>query len=190
MMGRLSGYSVDLFPLRVDTSNAGADFTFCHKPGLHGAFCSYRMQQTVSISALSAEVGGQVDWREQREIQPTKFGWRDWSATEADPGVMRLRVASTSDFIEAEPQIGLSLNLRQTRPPILHGDNGLSQKGPELGNATYYYSLVGLETTGEITINGNTVAVTGISWMDHEFGTSFLGEGIRGLGLVQLTVGR
>ena len=112
---------------------------------------------------------------------PTYKVWlEDWSATEEEPGVMRLHVASTSDFIEAAPQTRLSLNLRQTRPPILHGDNGLSQKGPESGNATYYYSLVGLETTGEITTNGKTVTVTGISWMDHEFGTSFLGEGFVG----------
>ena len=112
---------------------------------------------------------------------PTYKVWlEDWSATETEPGVMHLSVASTSDLIEAEPQIGLSLNLRQTRPPILHGDRGLSQKGPESGNATYYYSLVGLETTGEITVNRKTVAVTGISWMDHEFGTSFLGEGFVG----------
>ena len=112
---------------------------------------------------------------------PTYKVWlEDWSATEAEPGVMRLHVASISDLIEAEPQIGLSLNLRQTRPPILHGDRGLSQKGTELGNATYYYSLVGLETTGEITINAKTVTVSGISWMDHEFGTSFLGKGFVG----------
>ena len=109
-----------------------------------------------------------------------KVWLEDWSATETEPGVMRLHVASTSDHIEAEPQIGLSLDLRQTRPPILHGDRGLSQKGPESGNATYYYSLVGLETAGEITTNGKTVAVSGISWMDHEFGTSFLGEGFVG----------
>ena len=113
--------------------------------------------------------------------QPTYKVWlEDWSATEVEPGAMRLHVASTSDLIEAEPQIGLSLDLRQTLSPILHGDRGLSQKGPESGNATYYYSLVGLETTGEVTINGKTVAVSGISWMDHEFGTSFLGEGFVG----------
>ena len=112
---------------------------------------------------------------------PTYKVWlEDWSATETAPGVMRLHVPSTSDSIEIEPQIGLSLNLRQTRPPILQGDRGLSQKGPESGNATYYYSLVGLETTGELTIKGKTVAVSGISWMDHEFGTSFLGEGFVG----------
>lgn len=113
--------------------------------------------------------------------EPTYKVWlEDWSATETEPDVMRLHVPSTSDLVEAEPKIGLSLNLRQTRPPILHGDRGLSQKGPELGNATYYYSLVGMETAGEITVNGKTVAVRGISWMDHEFGTSFLGEGFVG----------
>ena len=112
---------------------------------------------------------------------PTYKVWlEDWSATGVEPGVMRLRVPSTSDSIEMEPQIGLSLDLRQTRPPILQGNRGFSQKGPESGNATYYYSLVGLETTGEITVNGKTVAVSGISWMDHEFGTSFLGEGFVG----------
>ena len=109
-----------------------------------------------------------------------KVWLEDWSATEAESGVMRLRVPSTSDSIEKEPQIGLSLDLRQTRPPILQGDRGFSQKGPESGNATYYYSLVGLETNGEVTINGETAAVSGISWMDHEFGTSFLPEGFVG----------
>lgn len=108
---------------------------------------------------------------------PTYKVWlEDWSAIGVEPGVMRLHVASTSDYIDTEPQIGLSLDLRQKRPPILQGDRGLSQKGPESGNATYYYSLVGLETTGELTVNGDTVTVSGISWMDHEFGTSFLGE--------------
>ena len=112
---------------------------------------------------------------------PTYKVWlEDWSATEAESGVMRLHVPSTSDSIKKEPQIGLSLDLRQTRPPILQGDRGFSQKGPESGNATYYYSLVGLETTGEITVNGERVTVSGISWMDHEFGTSFLGEGFVG----------
>ena len=109
-----------------------------------------------------------------------KVWLEDWSATGVEPGVMRLRVPSTSDSIEKETQIGLSLDLRQTRPPILQGDRGFSQKGSELGNATYYYSFVGLETNGEITVNGKTVTVSGISWMDHEFGTSFLGEGFVG----------
>nr|MBP6440042.1 carotenoid 1,2-hydratase [Caldilineaceae bacterium] len=38
----------------------------------------------------------------------------------------------------------------------------------------YYYSLVNLDTTGVITSAGRTIPVTGLSWMDHEFGTSAL----------------
>jgi predicted secreted hydrolase len=71
-------------------------------------------------------------------------------------------------------QVAIDLHLRETRPPVLHGDAGLSQKGPEAGNASYYYSLIGLETTGSITTGGRTVEVSGQSWMDHEFGTSAL----------------
>ena len=113
---------------------------------------------------------------------PTYKVWlEDWSATEVEPGVMRLHVASTSDLIEAKPQIGLSLNLRQTRSPILHGDHGLSQKGSEPGNATYYYRS---GWTGNHRRdrnqrqNGNCQRDQ--PGMDHEFGTSFLGEGFVG----------
>ncbi len=60
-------------------------------------------------------------------------------------------------------------------PPILQGEAGLHQKGLEAGNASYYYSLPGLETTGRVTTPTGSVAVTGQSWMDHEYGTSALG---------------
>lgn len=34
-----------------------------------------------------------------------------------------------------------------------------------------------MPTRGSLTIDGRTFAVTGLSWMDHEFGTSFLETG-------------
>jgi predicted secreted hydrolase len=74
----------------------------------------------------------------------------------------------------------LSLTLRETREPVLHGDAGLSQKGPEPGNANYYYSLVQLQSTGEIIFAGQQIQVNGVSWMDHEFGTSSLSGDTRG----------
>ncbi len=72
-------------------------------------------------------------------------------------------------------RIGIDFTLTETRLPVAHGNQGLHQKGPEPGNASYYYSLIGLETTGVITSAGQTLPVTGVSWMDHEFGTSALG---------------
>jgi predicted secreted hydrolase len=68
----------------------------------------------------------------------------------------------------------LSLDLTSLKPPVLHGDNGLSQKGEGEGRASYYYSLTHMKTTGELTIDGRTEKVRGLSWMDHEFGSNQL----------------
>jgi predicted secreted hydrolase len=70
----------------------------------------------------------------------------------------------------------LSLSLNSLKPPVLHGDHGLSQKGEGEGRASYYYSLTRMKTEGEITINGKTEKVQGLSWMDHEFGSNQLTE--------------
>jgi predicted secreted hydrolase len=69
---------------------------------------------------------------------------------------------------------GVDLRLEDDRPPALHGDRGYSRKGADPGNASHYYSLPRMPTSGTLTIDGRAVAVTGLSWMDHEFGTSFL----------------
>ncbi len=109
--------------------------------------------------------------------EPTYEVWlENWSAKEVEPGVVRLQAVDD----QMEPQTAIDLTLRETHPPILHGNRGLSQKGPEPGNANYYYSLVQLETIGDITSNGKTMTVSGLSWMDHEFGTSALAERVVG----------
>jgi predicted secreted hydrolase len=94
----------------------------------------------------------------------------DWSVRAIEPGVARLQASTPGEG----GTIALDLTLRETRPPVLHGKQGLSQKGPAAGSASYYYSLVQIETTGTVTTQGETVDVTGLSWMDHEFGTNTL----------------
>jgi len=94
----------------------------------------------------------------------------DWSVRTLEPGVTQLQASAPGE----DGAVALDLTLRETQPPVLHGEQGLSQKGPEAGNASYYYSLVQMETTGIVTSQGETVDVTGRSWMDHEFGTSAL----------------
>ena len=48
----------------------------------------------------------------------------------------------------------LRLALRSLKPPVLHGQNGLSQKGEGEGRASYYYSLTRMQAEGELTIDG------------------------------------
>lgn len=68
----------------------------------------------------------------------------------------------------------LHLNLHPEKPPVLHGENGLSQKGDGSGRASYYISLTRLAANGELELNGEIVAVSGLAWMDHEFFTQQL----------------
>lgn len=103
--------------------------------------------------------------------EPAYAVWlEDWSVRTLEPGVTHLQASAPGE----DGAVALDLTLRETRPPVFHGDRGLSQKGPEAGNASYYYSLVQIETTGTVTSQSETVDVTGRSWMDHEFGTSAL----------------
>lgn len=83
-------------------------------------------------------------------------------------------------------RIGLELELEPGKPPVLHGERGYSRKGAAASNASNYYSLTRMPTHGAITIDGARIEVTGASWMDHEFGTSFLEKEQRGWDWVSL----
>ena len=71
---------------------------------------------------------------------------------------------------------GLTLTLQPAKPLITHGVNGISRKEAGTDHASHYISFTRLATTGSLTINGESFDVTGTSWMDHEFGSSDLGN--------------
>ena len=105
--------------------------------------------------------------------EPAYEVWlEEWSVKEIEPQVYHLFAGTTED----ENTVALDLILKESRVPLLHGDQGLSQKGKEPGNASYYYSLVQMESSGTVTSNGRKAEVSGVSWMDHEYGTSALSE--------------
>ena len=72
------------------------------------------------------------------------------------------------------------LYLTPVKPPVFHGKQGYSQKGSTPERASCYYSLTRLETKGQVTFAGKTFAVSGLSWMDHEFSTAPLEPGLVG----------
>ena len=65
--------------------------------------------------------------------------------------------------------IALSLVVRPTRAVVFQGPNGYSRKSAEPGRASMYYSRPRLATTGTVRLGAARYAVTGTSWMDHEF---------------------
>lgn len=59
---------------------------------------------------------------------------------------------------------------------MLNGANGYSQKGEARGQASYYYSFPRIHATGRI----QSLPVTGLVWMDHEFASNQLAANQQG----------
>lgn len=87
----------------------------------------------------------------------------NWSAVWNKGGTQEL-VAQNDDF-------QFSFILKSEKPPVIHGENGLSQKAEGVGHASHYFSQTRLVTTGTINLKGKHFNVSGLSWMDHEFFT-------------------
>jgi predicted secreted hydrolase len=95
-------------------------------------------------------------------------GLTDAEAARQAPGNVRL-VANEGAF-------ALDLQLRAQKPIVLQGERGYSPKGKNPGNASFYYSFTRMATEGAMTVDGTQHTVSGTSWMDHEWSTSFLDE--------------
>ncbi|HEU4685754.1 MAG TPA: lipocalin-like domain-containing protein [Nitrospira sp.] len=97
----------------------------------------------------------------------------DWSArAPADSARHSLRANDGT--------IAIALDLRPEKPPVAHGLRGVSLKGTAPGQASHYYSLTRLTTSGSVSIGAESLEVAGTSWMDHEFGSADLGEDLLG----------
>jgi predicted secreted hydrolase len=106
------------------------------------------------------------------QASPYQVWLEDWRVEELEPGVYQLRAA--------QDDVAIDLRLTDLKGPILQGDRGYSQKGPEPGNASTYYSLTRLASSGTVRVGETAYQVDGLSWMDHEFSTSALGPELVG----------
>jgi predicted secreted hydrolase len=100
------------------------------------------------------------------QAAPYHVWLEDWQVEEVEPGVVSMRAAQGG--------FGLDLVLADRKGPVLQGDSGYSRKGPQPGNASYYYSLTRLATTGTVQVADGAYEVSGLSWMDHEWSTGGL----------------
>ncbi|OQY81406.1 MAG: hypothetical protein B6D41_19745 [Chloroflexi bacterium UTCFX4] len=106
--------------------------------------------------------------------EPFRVWIDNWSAVGVN------RDASNVKLVADDGKMALDLNLNASKPPVVHGKNGVSQKTETKGNASYYVSFTRMPTQGTVRINGETFSVTGDSWFDHEWGTTSLGANAAG----------
>ncbi|MCY4389446.1 MAG: hypothetical protein OXC18_20310 [Desulfurellaceae bacterium] len=119
---------------------------------------------------------------------PFRVWLEDWSVT----GEMAAERPVSMQLSAEEQDVALDLRLRSEKPIVLHGRNGLSQKGAAAGQASYYYFLTRLRSDGVIRLGAEEFQVQGLSWMDREWSTSVLSEALQGWDwfAIQLTDGQ
>jgi len=79
-----------------------------------------------------------------------------------------------------EGEMALQLDLLAEKPIVLNGVDGLSQKSDEIGNASYYYSIPRLRSSGTLRVGDEQFTVTGTSWLDREWSSSALADDQQG----------
>src|SRR5690606_14376615 len=150
-------------------------------PEQYASQSEWRTNQIYMAHFTVSDVAGERFYHDERfsrdsaglaeaEIDPVYRVWlEDWQVTALNDEATRTRITARTDGA------AIDLTLQQVKPPALQGQGGLSPKSDEPGNASYYYSLSRLATEGTVTIGGESYAVTGYTWKDHEFSTSALG---------------
>ena len=126
-----------------------------------GEFRYYEKLNRMSAFTASAAAGHLAVFNE---------GWRAFTTRD---GHWRIQAAAGRDAIDLE--------LRTAKPPAIHGENGISVKAQGTGYASHYYSMTRLVASGTVAIGGRRrEAVSGLAWMDHEFGSAALRENQQG----------
>ncbi len=70
----------------------------------------------------------------------------------------------------------IDLNLNALKPPVVYNGNGLIPYGLE--GFSYYYSRTDIAVTGTLLDHQQRLQVSGLAWMDHQWGNFLLlGEG-------------
>lgn len=84
------------------------------------------------------------------------------------------RVGKLHKIRAVDADNSLQLSLEESAEPVIHGENGVSQKANCVGCASHYYSFTRMPAQGTLKFAGSTFKVTGEAWMDHEFGSNQL----------------
>lgn len=130
----------------------------------HFALSDFRGRGHKTWERLGRTAFGQAEAAEDRMF--VRLG--EWTLEMEEDGRLTLRALAEGG--------GIDLRFTPAKPFVIHGRDGAHQKAGEEGQASHYISFTRLETEGLLRWDGRDHAVTGLSWMDHEFGSDQLGE--------------
>ncbi len=162
---RQFGFQLTFFRSRVD--------------GTQGMSSKFAAKQLLFAHAAISDVQGKKLWHDQR-IARGGFGVAAASETDMDLKLrdwsLQVAPGQASRYSASLPSTDFAIKLQfsETQPVLLQGKQGLSRKGPDEKQASYYYSQPQLATSGSLQLKGQTFEVTGTAWLDHEWSQELL----------------
>ena len=177
--GALWGFQLTFFRSRVDGTQ-GMQSAFAAKQLLfaHAAVTDVRAGRLLHDQRI-ARTGFGVAQASQAD---TAIRLQDWSLVRSDvsaataPATGSLPTSRYQAHIEGR-DFGLHLQFDSTQPVLLQGRQGLSRKGPEPAQASYYYSQPQLSVSGTINVGRQRIAALpgkGRAWLDHEWSETLM----------------
>ena len=161
---KLIGFQITFFRSRIDAAQS-LQSRFAAKQLIfaHAAVTDLSKPQHLHDQRIAREGFGIA----QASLETTDVKLRDWSLKRAPDGRYTSRITAR--------EFSLDLQFTPTQPILLQGTQGLSRKGPEEKQASYYYSQPQLAASGSIQLNGRSIAITaGTAWLDHEWSEEIL----------------
>ncbi len=145
-------------------------------PDTQGMTSAFAAKQLVFAHAAVTDVAAKKLWHDQR-IARAGFGLaqaseRDTAVTLRDWSLQR--EASRYRATASGKNFGFELELSETQSLLLQGERGLSRKGPDPQQASFYYSLPQLQVGGSLSLRGQSMPVQGSAWLDHEWSQALL----------------
>ena len=148
--------------------------------GTQGLTSLFAAKQLLFAHAAITDVQGKKLLHDQR-VARSGFGVAEASETGLSVKLRDWQLAAHADnasrYTAALPAagFGLDLQLSETQPLLLQGQNGLSRKGPDDRQASYYYSQPQLGVRGSLRVKEQTFAIgSGKAWLDHEWSEEIL----------------
>lgn len=152
------GFQLTFFRSRIDGTQSMAS--------------RFAARHLVFAHAAVTDLAGRKLWHDQRiaragfgiaEASDTDTGLqlRDWSLKRSHDGRYTARLPAEG--------FGIELAFTPTQPLLLQGQQGLSRKGPDAAQASYYYSVPQLRATGQLRVQDQRFDVQGRAWLDHEW---------------------
>lgn len=164
--GRKFGYELTFFRLGLRPGDPAPG------PGQS----KWRGNEVFPVHFAVTDIDGKRFVHDERFVREA-LGMGRASARELDVRVGTWWLRGTAPFrMHASSSVVGTIDLAQVaeKAPAVNGLDGVSLKAACSTCASHYYSMTRLRTSGTLVYGGRRMAVSGLSWMDHEFGSGQL----------------